>query len=165
MAARDLLADLAGAGLSVIADGDRLVIRPASKLTDGMRAALRNSKREVLALLATEQQPDSLGEPQETFGTPSCTDADSALFRERRARMLRWGWAESDVDALAGRLANRDHNDDRVSCIDCRHFRPGRCGNHRRAGLPVVEVGRDLASMPQRCPGFASGAGHDVAPW
>ena len=45
MGARELLADLAGAGLSVIADGDRLVIRPASKLTDDMRAALRDLKR------------------------------------------------------------------------------------------------------------------------
>lgn len=154
MAARDLLADLAGAGLSVIADGDRLVIRPASKLTDGMRAALRNSKREVLALLATEQQPDSLGEPQETFGTPSCTDADSALFRERRARMLRWGWAGLDADALARRLAKRD-DDDRVSCTDCRHYRPGRCVNHRQAGLNAADVGRDLAAMLQRCPAFS----------
>ena len=39
MGARDLLAELAGAGLSVRAEGERLVIRPASKLTDGMRAA------------------------------------------------------------------------------------------------------------------------------
>ena len=35
MGARDLLADLVGAGLHVATDGDRLLIRPASKLTDG----------------------------------------------------------------------------------------------------------------------------------
>ena len=51
MGARKLLSDLAGAGLSVTADGERLVIRPASKLTDPMRAVLRDAKPELLALL------------------------------------------------------------------------------------------------------------------
>ena len=52
MGARNLLADLTAAGLSVTAEGDRLVIRPASKLTDPMRAALRDAKPELIALLA-----------------------------------------------------------------------------------------------------------------
>ena len=52
MGARDLLADLAGAGLSVTAEGDRLVIRPASKLTEHMRHALREAKPELLVLLS-----------------------------------------------------------------------------------------------------------------
>ena len=52
MGTRDLLEDLAGAGLSVTAEGGRLVIRPASKLTDPMRAALRDAKPELIALLA-----------------------------------------------------------------------------------------------------------------
>lgn len=45
MGARELLADLAAEGLSIAADGDSLVIRPASKLTDAMRVALREAKR------------------------------------------------------------------------------------------------------------------------
>ena len=52
MGARELLHDLAGAGLSVTADGEHLVIRPASKLTEPMRAALRSAKPELLALLS-----------------------------------------------------------------------------------------------------------------
>lgn len=51
MGARELLADLADAGLSVTADGDRLLIRPASKLTYPLRVALRDAKPELLALL------------------------------------------------------------------------------------------------------------------
>ena len=51
MGVRELPADLAGAGLSVTAEGDRLVIRPASKLTDPMRAALRAAKPELLVLI------------------------------------------------------------------------------------------------------------------
>ena len=52
MGARDLLDNLADAGLSVTVDGDRLVIRPASKLTDHLRGALREAKPELLALLS-----------------------------------------------------------------------------------------------------------------
>ena len=51
MGVRELPADLAGAGLSVTAEGDRLVIRPASKRTDPMCAALRAAKPELLVLI------------------------------------------------------------------------------------------------------------------
>lgn len=54
MGARNLLADLTGAGMSITAEGDRLVIRPASMLTDNMRAALRQAKPELLALLSVQ---------------------------------------------------------------------------------------------------------------
>jgi hypothetical protein len=83
------------------------------------------------------------------------SDDDIHRFNSRRARLLRWGWAEPQAEALAERLTLRDRNgDDRVNCIDCRHYRPGRCGNHWRAGLSTSEVGRDLAGLLQRCLGF-----------
>ena len=85
----------------------------------------------------------------------SWTDGDIARFLDRRARLMRWGWPETDAEKLADRLVMRDREaDDRVSCTDCTHYRPGRCGNHRRAGLSAADVGRDLAAMPQRCAGF-----------
>lgn len=83
------------------------------------------------------------------------TEADIARFLDRRARLLRWGWTEPDAERLAERLVKRDRErDERVSCVDCKHYRPGRCSNHRRAGLASPEVSRDIAVMPQRCPGF-----------
>lgn len=133
MGARDLLHDLAGAGLSVTAHGDQLVIRPASKLTDDMRAALREAKAELLALLA----------------------GDAKHSARVRARLLRWGWPAPEAEAMAERLVRRDREaDDRVSCAECAHYRPGRCGKHPRAGLHSPGVARDLAAMLQRCPGF-----------
>ena len=85
------------------------------------------------------------------------TDADIARFLDRRARLLRWGWPEPEAEKLAERLVIRDRErDDRVSCTDCRHYRPGRCGNHRRAGLLSAEVGRNWVALLQRCPGFKS---------
>ena len=83
------------------------------------------------------------------------TDGDIARFLNRRARLLRWGWAEPEAEALAARLVRRDREqDERVSCADCGHYRPGHCGNHRAAGLHGADVGRDLATTLQRCQGF-----------
>jgi len=82
------------------------------------------------------------------------TNADIAAFIDRRARLMRWGWAEPDAERLAERLVFRDREaDPRVSCTDCNHYRPGRCGNHKAALLSSAEIGRDLAGMLQRCPG------------
>lgn len=52
MGARDLLAELADKGLTVTTDGERLVIRPASKLTESLRTELRTAKPDVLAIVA-----------------------------------------------------------------------------------------------------------------
>lgn len=83
-------------------------------------------------------------------------DADIARFQARQRRLQRWGWPADQAEVLADRLTCRDvlGNDDRVCCVDCRHYRPGRCGNHRHAGLLSAELGRDLAGRLQRCPGF-----------
>ncbi len=82
-------------------------------------------------------------------------DADITRFLERRARLMRWGWSEPEAEKLAERLVKRDRDgDDRVSCTDCRHYRSGRCGNQKAADLHSPEVGRDLAALLQRCPGF-----------
>ena len=153
MGARDLLADLTGAGLSVTAEGDRLVIRPASKLTDPMRVALRDAKLELLALLR-----GSVGSLEALdLAAVAWTDADIARFLDRRARLMRWGWAEHEAEKLAERLVKRDReDDDRSICAECSHYRPGRCGNHRSALLATADVGRDLATLLQRCPGFDS---------
>lgn len=89
------------------------------------------------------------------------SDGDALASAARRTRLLRWGWSEADAATLVERLAKRDRDADvRVSCADCRHYRPGRCGNHQAATLCTAEVGRDFAGMLQHCPGFnATGAG------
>ena len=83
------------------------------------------------------------------------TDADIARFLDRRTRLLRWGWAEPEAEALAERLVRRDREaDPRVMCGECGQYQPGRCGSHRQAGLQTPELGRDLAARLQRCPAF-----------
>lgn len=151
MGARDLLADAAGAGLTIAADGDRLVIRPASMLTQAMREALRLAKPELLALLR-----DARPEPGPVdLDAVAWSDSDIARFLDRRGRLLRWRWPEAEAERWAARLVQRDRDTDpRVSCADCGAYRPGHCCNHRRAGLLSAEVGRDWVALLQRCPGF-----------
>lgn len=127
----------------------------------------KTAKRGLVSVLAVGPEggaSDSRTAPMPT-ATPAgpdlaavaWTDGDIAAFIARRARLVRWGWPEAEAEWLAERLVIRDREADaRVSCTDCRHYRPGRCGNHRRAGLQSAELGRDLAGMPQRCPGFQS---------
>lgn len=79
---------------------------------------------------------------------------------------MRRGFNATDADDLAD-LADLLHmrdtdGDDRVLCVECSHFRPGRCLDHRRAGLDSPEVGRQLATMPQRCAAFEPGGGFDM---
>jgi TubC N-terminal docking domain len=152
MGARDLLAQLAGAGLRVTTDGERLLVQPASKLTDALRAAVRGAKPELLALVARDAAPATV--PDAALPR-TWADADIASYQVRQARLMRWGWSEADAELLAERLVIRHRSGDtRVACVDCRNFRPWRCGNHRLAGLHLADVGRDLASLPQRCAGF-----------
>ena len=91
----------------------------------------------------------------EAWPAPAWSDADIARFKARRDRLIRWGNTAADAQELADRLTRRDlTDDDRVSCVDCGQYRPGRCGNHRAARLNTNEVGHDLAALLQRCPGF-----------
>lgn len=118
MTAHELLAELASAGLCVTAEGGRLIVLPASRLTNAMRAALRSAKPELVPILEGGGEKVAGQEQVETG-------------RDQRGDL-----------------------DDRVVCIGCRHYQVGRCRNHRRAGLATSEVGRALAALPQRCPGF-----------
>ena len=83
------------------------------------------------------------------------TDEDIARFLARRAGLLRWGWSEPEAENLAARLHERDlHADYRQLCVECQHYRRGRCGNHGAAGLATNIVGRELATMFQNCGSF-----------
>lgn len=158
MGARELVAELSRAGVALAVDGDCLVIRPASRLTDDMRAAVRAAKRELLALLSVPEhaRPYKLTNEQaarchaQPWGDEAC-----GRFVARLDRLLGLGFDATDADDLSERLHLRDiAGDDRACCIECMQYRPDRCGNHRAAALNSPELGRDLAAMLQRCPGF-----------
>ncbi len=162
MGARELLADLTAAGLSVAADGDRLVIRPASRLTDAMRATVRDVKADLLALLKpteteaptariyrlTHQQADAAHAAE--WGDPII-----AAFTARRDALLRRGYGPDDADDLAERLALRDaEGDDRRMCVECSYLgTTGRCGAAGRLS-GVDRRLEPVQTILQRCEAF-----------
>ena len=95
-------------------------------------------------------------DPRPDLAAVAWTDGDIARFLDRRARLVRWGWPATEALALAERLRQRDlHADYRHLCVECMHYRPGRCHNHRRADLTKPDIGRELATLLQVCAGFA----------
>jgi hypothetical protein len=85
-------------------------------------------------------------------------DVDRLAIRANRAGLLAL-LAGADASDLAAQPAIEAlGDDDRVTCAGgCGHYRPGLCFNHRKAGLASSALGRDLANLPQRCPGFTKG--------
>lgn len=158
MGARELVAELSRAGVALMVEGDCLVIRPASKLTDNLRAAVRAAKPELLALLSAPEhaRPHKLTNEQAARSHARPWDDEACgRFVARVGRFLRLGINATDADDLSERLHLRDiDGDDRACCIECTHYRAGRCANHRIAGLHGSDVSRHLASLLQRCEGF-----------
>ncbi len=57
MSPESLLDSLLAAGLSLRIDGERLIVNPAAKLTDEMRAMIASQKGDLMALLASSFCP------------------------------------------------------------------------------------------------------------
>lgn len=163
------LQTLIDAGLTLRSDGERLIVTPASALTEPLRELIRERKPELLEGI---RRADVLTAEAERFshacalpGHQSTTErtqrdadrwcwphseamntAELAALAARRDRLMRWGWSADDAEALADRLTlnARDTHDDRRSCADCRHGRLHRCPD----GAPLP------ADLLHRCGGF-----------
>lgn len=152
MGAPDLLRHLREAGFTVApADGGGIRVAPSASLTDAHRQAIRDHRAELLALLTPPPDPDRWCWPD----SDAMNRAELEQFANRAQQFNRRGMSAEAAEAIADRLVIRDREqDDRRICLECNAFRPGRCSNHRRARLQAPEVGHNLATMLQRCPGF-----------
>ena len=150
MGAPDLLQHLREAGFTVAsADGGGIRVAPSASLTDAHRQAIRDHRAELLSLLAPD--PNRWCWPH----SDAMNGAELEQFAKRAQQFTRRGMSDEAAEAMADRLVIRDREqDDRRTCLECTTYRPGRCGNHRLAGLQAPDVGRDLATLLQRCPGF-----------
>lgn len=150
MGARDLLHDLASAGLSVSVDGDNLVIRPRELLTDELRVAVKANKSDLLAILTAPA--DSVGRASDDQASVAVEATDALLRRLRRVGLD----AESADQAAAWARARHGDADDRRLCVECAHFAErGKVCRHPE--LVAIQAPRDLgklATTPQRCDGF-----------
>ncbi|HKH21800.1 MAG TPA: hypothetical protein VKB53_13145, partial [Gammaproteobacteria bacterium] len=62
MSAADLIQLAADHGIVLTADGERVIVRPASKLTPELQAAIRGRRREILETLTSEGLPNRLAD-------------------------------------------------------------------------------------------------------
>ena len=158
-----LLDRLRGAGLVLtLLDGDKLHVAPRAVLNEETRAAIRAERDALVQALKTEAMPARRsGNPLMTVEQgdachwPVWSDAEIVAFTTRTLYFMRRGVNATDSDDLSERLTLRDREqDDRTLCLECTHYRPGRCGNHVRAGLGGHALPRDMATQLQHCPGF-----------
>lgn len=165
MGARDLLDTLAGAGVTVRLDGERLIVSPRQMLTDDLRATLKTHKTALIAELQGAQQDDTRPEPPEKWredeAPPEAPPEEPVEPRERPAiwsKLIALGLDEELADRLTAWTAVRDiEGDDLRLCVECRHFsQRGKICRHPH--LIEIQAPRELgplATMPQRCMGFA----------
>ena len=157
MGAPDLLQHLRATGFSVtVADGGGIRVMPAGALSADLRQAIRDYKPALLALLSPGNQPAVDPDRWRWPASDAMNGAELQTFTGRVLLFTRRSIGEAQAEALADRLLIRDRqHDDRRLCLECTSYRPGRCGNPRAAGLNGHAVGADLATLLQRCPGFA----------
>jgi len=155
MGARDVLERAVAAGLELSVEGDLLVVRPKAKLTDDLRAALRQAKPELLALLNRPYRLNQID--ADRCHWPAWSEREIRAFTARTVLFMRRGLSATDSDDLGERLVLRDRDqDDRKLCVECASYRTGRCITPVAAGLVSDAIGVELAAQLQRCPGFTS---------
>ncbi len=117
-----------------------------------------------LALDAQIEAQDRLRGTTVTHGEPSRAGRQADLTAARLHQFVDRGLSHADAKDLADRLALRGADDDRRTCLECGHLggygRTGwRCGNWQAAGISSnprhTALAPDLATLPQRCAGFA----------
>jgi hypothetical protein len=90
MGAPDILSILQAAGLRLTADGDRLLVTPASAIIDEVRNLIRARKPDLLRLLAA--------------GDTALASPDREAFEERAAiREYDGGYSRDDAELPLGR--------------------------------------------------------------
>lgn len=178
MGARDLLDDLAGLGISVRADGDGLIVSPRELLTDELRAALKEFKPDLLAMLTKPPSPEpgheAQPEPAESSQgvaddgemEPDPIDALPSSLQPAARVAVRLLLADPEragrvVEWLGIRSAD---GDERRLCVECHHFgERGKVCRHPQ--IVAIQAPRDLGGLaltPQNCPGFAEKGGADA---
>lgn len=121
------------AGLTVEAEGDRLLVQPRSLLNEDLRALLREHKPEILALLRDAAPFD----PESWEERAGIAEFDGALSRE-------------EAEALAWR------EDNRRRCQHCLNLsRVGTCAVASPGGPVSARRGYEpIPDIPRRCEGY-----------
>ena len=83
---------LADAGLTLRTDGDRLIVTPASVLTDSLRSLIREHKLELLTVLRSTPAPHPDGQAATPAGARDRAGANALMTIEQADRCHVGGW-------------------------------------------------------------------------
>ncbi|SFC62205.1 hypothetical protein [Collimonas sp. OK412] len=140
---------LARAGLTVTADGNRLLVQPRHLLTDDLRTIIRNNKPYILAALSGAVNDST---------NPAMQKQDS-LCRANVETLV--GLLDQSRPALTtgGGLPRLPDWDERRTCMECRNLSSdGRCLAAWRGELYGVSRDHEpVKDILQRCSGYAPG--------
>jgi hypothetical protein len=153
-----------GFELSITPTGGLAVI-PSGRLTDPIRALIREHKSDIIDALTASIDFDRWCWPHST----AMNTREMDTFLARMARFADVGMSYMAAERLADQLVIRDRDsDDRRLCLECRHLSgrgAWRCGNWQMAGVALkardAGLPADLVHQLQRCAGFTEAKSTD----
>jgi hypothetical protein len=96
MGAPDLLRSLQGLGLTLTADGERLLVGPSECITDNVRSLIREHKAELLILV---------GGKENAFARAAVGPSTADLERRIRAMAVWWRYSDEETRSALERAA------------------------------------------------------------
>jgi hypothetical protein len=144
---------LVDAGLHLRAEGNRLIVAPAERLTDPLRELIRQHKEELLETARAVRKggnPLMTAEQADECHAGGWDDNEIQTFTTRVLIFVRHGVNPTEADDLAERLTLRDREqDDKRMCVECNMGTSNRCP----AGAPMP-----IGTL-HRCGGFTQALG------
>jgi hypothetical protein len=98
----DALAKMVKAGFTVSADGDKLKVKPLSKLTEQQRAFLKEHRNELLKELRGDDQPAAANDAKHTHIYVCCGDCRHSVLPPDTEAVCGWRMCGLDVEGGGG---------------------------------------------------------------
>lgn len=155
MDASTFVSRIRSAGFDLAANGEKLTITPASRLTDSQRQFIKTHKPALLAILTGKTPPAPPPDPLNPTNDPELSRLLALPAIERMQQLMWAGYRmeyeggqlvrvvrladiEGEPEALAEDQHQGDTDTGRVCCGDCGHFERDRIGDGSGIGACAV---------------------------
>lgn len=151
MGAPEVLRLLRQSGLDVTADGGRLIVQPAERLTDDLRQLIRGNRVSILSMLGAAESDTAHHHWIVQFIDGSCIeisrhpDATCAEVMAQYPNCV-------DLEPLS---KSDSFPDDRRTCFQCENLAGRRCLAAWRGEIVASRDYEPVCDMPRRCESYA----------